>query len=234
MEKIKGLLAKSGCKPELVDSIVESLESFKTDLEARYISLYESKVKAAKKVCVEETEAHKRELARRLQIFCESKSAAIEAQLTKMSAISESKAVTKLKSVRALLEGVELNRNTDGKTAAAMDKAKRQIKQLTEERNSAIAEANRKTAIAAKALKANRQLVTENAKLAEAKKPIVESHKPARLIAPKKISKPVTARPTLIESQDRKAAPQRQEIIIPRGNVFSINDVAAAMDSDLI
>ena len=144
MEKIKDLLVKAGCKTDLVNAIAESLENYKTDLRSRFGTEYAVKVEKAKKVCVEETEAHKRELARRLQIFCETKSAAIEAQLTKMSALSESQATAKLKNVRALLEGVQLNGKQDGRSAAAVEKAQRRIQQLTEEKNKAIAEANRK------------------------------------------------------------------------------------------
>jgi len=235
MDKIKGLLVKAGCKQELVEAIAESLENFKTDLKENFTREYGVKVEQAKKVCVEETEAHKRELARRLQIFCEAKSAAIEAQLTKMSALSESQASAKLKNVRALLEGVELNGKRDGKTAAEVEKAQRQIKQLKEERDRAIAEANRKTAIAEKALKHNRTLVTENAKLSEQKPTVMESQA-RRLEAPRKSARPATTRATLLESQDRRPVQPRvtQNTVARPNGSFSVLDIAATMDVDLV
>jgi hypothetical protein len=237
MDKIKDLLVKAGCKTDLVNAIAESLENYKTDLRSRFGTEYAVKVEKAKKVCVEETEAHKRELARRLQIFCETKSAAIEAQLTKMSALSESQATAKLKNVRALLEGVQLNGKQDGRSAAAVEKAQRRIQQLTEEKNKAIAEANRKTAIAEKALKANRSLVTENAKLTELSRPTISESRPVRkLQAPRQMVKPATTRATLLESQDRRPVVRSANpntISKPTGG-FSVTDIAATMDEDLI
>ena len=134
MNKIKGLLEKSGCNPELVDKICESLEEYKVTLREQYDSEYKDRIEKAKKVCIEETEAHKRELARRVQIFCETKSAAIEAQIAKQSALSESEAVTRLKNIRSLLEGIEPNGELNGQATAALNKAKQKLSQLQEER----------------------------------------------------------------------------------------------------
>jgi hypothetical protein len=234
MDKIKELLAKSGCKTELVSAIVESLERYKADLQDRFTVDFNSKIERSKKVCVEETEAHKRELARRLQIFCETKSAAIEAQLAKMSALSESQATTRLKKMRALLEGVELNGVENGQNAAAMEKAKRRSQQLQEERDRAIAEANRKTAIAEKALKQNRQLVTENAKLKNDQGSITENRAPRRLEPTVRQNRPATTRATLLESQDRRPTARTTPAITRQGNGFSVLDIAASMDPELI
>lgn len=234
MDKIKELLAKSGCKTELVSAIVESLERYKADLQDRFTVDFNSKIERSKKVCVEETEAHKRELARRLQIFCETKSAAIEAQLAKMSALSESQATTRLKKMRALLEGVELNGVENGQNAAAMEKAKRRSQQLQEERDRAIAEANRKTAIAEKALKQNRQLVTENAKLKNDQGSITENRAPRRLEPTVRQNRPATTRATLLESQDRRPTARTTPAITRQGIGFSVLDIAASMDPELI
>lgn len=234
MDKIKELLAKSGCKPELVGAIVESLEQYKVSLQERFTQNFNNKVEAAKKVCVEETEAHKRELARRLQIFCEMKSAAIEQQLAKTSALSESQAMTKLKSVRALLEGVQLNGIDSGKSAAELEKAQRRAQQLQEERDRAIAEANRKTAIAEKALKHNRQLVSENAKY-KTEGLMVENRETKQLVPSVRPSRPVTTRATLLENQDRRPAARPRTALIQRpSQALTVNDIAASMDIDLV
>lgn len=231
MDKIKELLAKSGCKTELVNAIVESLEQYKVNLQGRFTANFNAKVEAAKKVCVEETEAHKRELARRLQIFCETKSAAIETQLAKSSALNESQATTKLKKLRALLEGVQLNGIDNGKTAAELEKAKRRTQQLQEERDRAIAEANRKTAIAEKALKHNRQLVTENTKFKNTN--VVTENRAARRIEPTvRTSRPVAARSTLLENQGRRTTKPNRPANNQRPQL-TVEDIAASI-SELI
>jgi hypothetical protein len=231
MDKIEQLLVKAGCNPELVAGITSSMESFKQNVRESYQKEFDSKLSAAKKICVEETEAYKRELAKRVQIFCETKSAVIESQLSRQSALSESKAQTKLKQVYALLEGIELNGSASGATTAAIENAKRQVRQLSEERNKAVEKANRQTAIAEKALKANRTLVTENAKL---KKVLTESSPApvsrANNAQRKAAAKPMTSRQTLAESQVRQAPKA-----MPKGNgrQFGIVDVARSMAEDL-
>ena len=138
MDKIKSLLEQAGVKPELAKSICESLVQYKETLREQFESEYSSKVQEAKKVCIEETEAHKRELARRLQIFCEAKGAAIEAQLAKQSALSESEALTKLKTVKAVLEGIAINGGTTGQSTAVIERAKKHIRLANEEKKRAI------------------------------------------------------------------------------------------------
>lgn len=230
MDKIEQLLVKAGCNPELVAGITSAMERYKQGIKESYQNEFASKLSAAKKICVEETEAYKRELAKRLQIFCETKSAVIESQLARQTALSESKAQAKLKQVYAVLEGIELNGPANGVTTAAIEKAKRQIQQLSEERNKAVEKANRQTAIAEKALKANRNLVTENAKL---KKVLTESG-PApvakRVEDTRKPARPATSRATLSESQV-KPAPKA----MPKGSgrEFGVIDVARNMSADL-
>lgn len=239
MEKIKSLLVKAGCKPELVESICQSFDEYKTTLREQFENEYAAKVAQAKKVCLEETEAHKREQARRLQIFCETKSAAIEALLARQSALSESESQLKLKKVYALLEGIELNGEQNGQATAAMEKAKRQIQQLAEERARAIEKANRQNAIAEKILKQNRMLVTENNRLKELlgdEAPVAESRqpaRPARLDAGRANGQATTTRATIVENQDRRPpAPRTEPQVKTAGsrNGFGVSDVAAQMD----
>lgn len=234
---IKALLAKSGCKAELVDSICEALDSYKSTIQEQCKAEYTAKLKKAQQVCLEETEAHKRELSRRLEIFCEAKGNAIEAHLKKQSALSESEATTKLRQIKLQLEGVEVNGLQSGQLAAETAKFNRQIQKLTEERDRAIAKANKQTAIAEKVLKHNRTLVQKAAIAESAVKP---QQRPAgRIDAGRSKGKAVTTRPTLTESQDRRP-PQRQQSrpnvvshdVQTRGT-FGISDIAAAVD-DLI
>jgi hypothetical protein len=239
MDKIKALLEKAGSKPELIDKICESLESYKTIIREQLENEYAAKVQEAKQVCIEETESHKRELARRLQIFCETKGAAIESTLAKQSALNESEAFTKLKEIQSLLSGIEPNGMPNGNATATIKKAKQQIKVANEARKKAEAIANRQTAIAEKALKANRQLTTKLQKLqTEGRKPskaVSESKQGQRRRIDQNRTRPAqvkTSRATLVENQDRRppARPARPE----SAKVFGVDQIAQEMDTDLI
>lgn len=246
-QKILDLMAKAGCKPELVQAIGESLVAYRTTIQEQYEADFTAKVEQAKKVCIEETEAHKRELSRRLQVFLETKSAAIDAHLQRQSAMNESAAASKLRNLKALLEGVQVEQNataTNGQvTPAVVENAKRKIQQLTEERNQAIAISNKKNAIAEKVLQHNRELTTENARLKSQlggnRRPVAEGRgaKPnQRIDGSRNGARPTTSRPTIVENQDRRPATQPQP-----GNTrpaskggFGVTDIAGSMDEDLI
>lgn len=232
MNKIKTLLEKANCSPELAESICAALGEYKTTLQEQYEADYRQKLEQAKKVCIDETDSHKRELARRVQIFCETKAAAIDAQLAKQSVHSESVAMTRLKSIQALLEGIEPNGQPNGSTAE-LERARRKIQQVNEEKARAVEIANRQTALAEKALKANRQLSAKlNTVVAESVS--VPAGKPNRALdTRRKSTQPSTTRQTLLENQDRKPPAKNQPIMTPAKG-FGVNDIAANMDSDLI
>lgn len=251
MEKIKALLEKAGCNPELVGSICESLDKYKTTLREQFESEYAAKVEQAKKVCIEETESHKRELSRRLQIYCETKGAAIEATLAKKSALNESEAVAKLRSIKGMLEGVESNSTPNGDVTATMEKAKRQIAIANEERQRAIEKANRQSAIAERALKKNRELSAENVRLGKivegkrGRQPVTEG-KRKRQRQDTRIDgqrnrggRPVSTRSTIVENQDRRppAKPANPHVAgtgTGSGQGYGVDDIAANMDDDLL
>lgn len=246
MQKILELLQKAGCKAELVTAIGESLEEYKNTVREQFESDYTAKIKEAKKVCVEETENHKRELSRRLQIFLETKSAAIDAHLARQSALSESEAMTKLRNVKSLLEGVEVNgKPNNGEATAIAEEAKRKIQQLTEERNQAVQAANRQNAIAEKVLQRNRQLVTENNRLkaqggngGQTRETVTEGRgaprgQTRRVDQSRRAAQPQTSRPTIVENQTRRPAEQPAAPQV-RGAGYNVNDIAANMDEDLI
>jgi hypothetical protein len=240
VNKIKALLEKSGCKPELVDRIVESLASYKNTTREEYRSEYANKLEQAKRICIEETESHKRELARRLQVFCETKSAAIEAQLAKKSALNETEAVSKLKNIRSLLEGIQPNGTHNSQVTAALRKAKRQLQVATEGRQKAVEMANRKIAMAEKIIKRNSSLVMENSRLKEKVQNLVTESRISRSTGSRRIDggrsrqqRPITTRPTLLENQTRKSPPRNTPKISNRGD-FSVADIAGSMDEDLV
>lgn len=219
MDKIKDLLAKSGCKQELVDSICEALEQYKGTLSEKLEADYLCKVEKAKKICIEETEAHKRELARRVQIFCESKVAAIESHIAKNSALSESKAMTKLRSIQEALNGVS-NGVQNGDVEAALKKANKQVRIANEEKKKAIEIANKQTSIAERTLKQYKKVVAENSELKRRAQTVVE-HK-TKLDNRSKQSKPVTTREVLVENQISQGQATASRVEKPVSQIASI------------
>lgn len=238
--ELKDLLQRAGVQPEFTGRIIESLESYKTSIKENLEADFVTKISKAKKICVEETETYKRDLARRVQIFCETKGAAIEAQLRKQSVTSESYSSGKLNKIAAIVEGIELNAGNNGKLLADLQAARAKIRQLVESRNEATELANKQTSIARKILDESKGLETENSRLKRmlAGKTVSESRAPVEprrpsLLPRKNPSQTVkTTRPTLVENQD-PTSPPKQPAIAANG-VFSINSIAANIDETII
>lgn len=239
MIKIKELLEQAGLSSELAEKICESLASYKDSIREQFQRDYSAKVEQAKRVCVEETEAHKRDLARRLQIFCETKGSAIEAQIAKQSALNESAAVSRLNQISAMLNGIEHNGSSNGNVTAA--KYERKLKLALEDKKRAVEIANRKNAIAEKALKRNRQLTAQLQSLQEQRSPsispVTESRQnPAkrRIDVNRGNGQARSTRATMTESQDRRPVPRNTKPITGAGTGYNIADIAAVIDEDLI
>ncbi len=183
MDKIRAILEKLGSK-ELAGQIIECLTKHETELKEKLDVEYKARMAQAQKVCVEEVEEYKKELARKAQVYFESKADKVEQTIAKQVAIHESEAGAKLKEIRALLEGIDLNGNSEAAiraTKTEIEQLNAKIKQLTESRNTAVAKANRSFGIAEQALTRNRELeaLTESLKKeAVEKKPVVEAAKP--------------------------------------------------------
>lgn len=225
--KIQDLMTKCGLKPEVAASLCESIDTHIKEQNKLSQASYDAKLEEAKKVCVEEVDNYKRELARRLQIFCEAKGGVIEQQVSKQSAIKESAAMARLRDIQTLLLGVKPLVGSDSNSSSKQElaKAKAENKQLKESANRAVESANRATAIANKVMKKNR--VLENRILAEEKtqasrpsKPAVRSNRPVAA----RSSQPVTTRATLSENQERSLAGRDQV------NVFTPSGIANLID----
>lgn len=226
--KIKALLEKIGLTPAVSEEVCNVLERYKDTVRKQLQSEYASKVEQAKKVCIEETNAHKRELARRVQIFCETKGAAIEAQLAKQSALNESEAMSKLSQISALLDGLK-NGVQNGDVTAELEKLKRKAQIATEERDKAIAVANKQTAIAEKVIKRNRELtVAIEQKRSQSKPTVAEgANASKRIDGSRNGNRARSTRATLRESQERHPTmPSRRPHISGGGS-----DIAAIADT---
>jgi hypothetical protein len=236
VDKIKALMKKCGVRPELADRLCEGITKHLAQEKARLQSEFKQRQAAAKQVCLEEVETYKRELARRLQIFCEAKGSQIEHSVARQTAIRESAAQTKLRDILSLLEGVEPNGGQNGNLQAENKKLKRQLSQLSENHRKAVEVANRQTAMAGKVLGNNRRL---EAALQESRRNggvSSESRqaRPAQRIDEgrqrRQSGEATTTRPTLRENQER--APRRQPAPVVPGD--GPEAIAADMSADLL
>ena len=166
MEKIKQLLQKCGLSPEASAEICEAFDAHAKQLTEQFEAKFQQRLAKAKKVCFEETEAHKAELSRRLQIFLEAKHSAIDEQILRQSAKIEAESVAKLERIAALVEGVQLNGQAPSELKAELGKFKKLTERLVEERDRAVRKAKQVVSISERVLTRNRQLernvVSEN------------------------------------------------------------------------
>src|SRR4051812_31863035 len=116
MDKISEMLVKCGLTQEVASQICQTIKQHDdavresvNDERRKLKEEYDKRLEAAKKVCVEEVDSYKIELARRLQIFLEAKSVAIDQTMAKNTVVRESEAALKLEQIKAMLDGVVLD-----------------------------------------------------------------------------------------------------------------------------
>ncbi|MDP1712546.1 MAG: hypothetical protein Q8K86_08825 [Candidatus Nanopelagicaceae bacterium] len=206
MQKIKDLLSKIGASKDLTEGIVNELTRFTREAKERLDKDYKDRVETAKKVCTEEVEKYKRELSRKVAVYLESKQAQVARTVEKQLATEGTEASDKLMRVKALIENVQLKTETslaaeDHKQLRERATALEQSNvRLLEERNSAVAKAQRAMGIANEVLAANR-------KLEAAGKPVAESvAKPAGKPVVESVAKPA-GKPVLVETKPTELKP---------------------------
>lgn len=236
MDKLRALMQKCGIRPELSDKLCESFEQHLVERRKQQDAEFRRMQEEAKRVCLEEVGAHKLDLARRLQIFCEAKGAHVEQVVAKQTAIKESAAQAKLQSILGFLEGVEPNGRPNGNLQAENKKLKRQLQKLSEEQQRAVTAANRNSALAAKVLAKNRLLETELQRTRNGH--VVPESRTTRLDKQRQrrpSGEAVTTRQTLRENQERPAQRKQQAAPAPAApETFSVSNIAQLMESDLI
>lgn len=239
MDKIRALLEKCGVKAELCQQICEAIDNYANALKQKNSEEFAAKVEAAKKVCIEEVETSKAELARRLQIFCEAKVAFVEQLLTKHATAKNTEAVETLEHVKGLLEGIQVADETG--LRKQIEQLQQKLTTATEERNKAVEKANRQTKLAESVLKRNRTIehrlaTTERQSDRESLEESVNRGKP-------KVQQPLdagreggiaqTTRRTLRENQDPRLlrANQKQPVTTTKSNgALSPEQIAANME----
>lgn len=232
MDKLRALAAKCGIKPELAESFFDAVDKHLTRKRAELLEEHRHRQEEAKRICLEEVESYRTDLARRLQIFCEAKGAQIEQVVAKRSAMKESAAQVKLRNILSLLEGVEPNGGNQGTLQAENVKLKRQMQKLVSENRKAVEAYNRQSALAAKVLGANRKLeadIRENKRTSGTV--LTEGREGKRLDESRRrrpSGEPVTTRPTQRENQIRRPQPQ-----VRKGD-HTPDGIAMMMESELI
>jgi len=180
MEKLKqALRALPGSTDELVENVCNELDRYTADIKAGYDSDYADKIRKVKQVCVEEVNKEKSAVARKVAIFLESQAKSVEQALKKQRAIEDTEATSLLKRTKSLLEGVNYDDSGVSRDLQAaqtrMQRLERQLKAVSEERNTLLNKANRAHTIAEDLGKKNRKLQGEIAsfrqEISEAKSP---------------------------------------------------------------
>lgn len=211
MEKIKELLKQLGASPEMQTQFIEHLENFQKSVNEEAEKTLAQRLQAAKEVCLEEVATEKLNLARKVEVFLESRISTINREAKKQAAIGESEAVKTLQGVKAMLEGIQVDGTPEDAQAAIAENKKLRVmcSKLQEEKASAMDQAKKANSIAIKALQRTKVMesklqagtVTESVQKPEAK-PVA---KPETLRTP--AAKPATTRTVVTESASPKVAP---------------------------
>jgi len=233
MDKIKGLLKQIGATEELADQICEQFECHEKQIQEKYEGVYTNKLAQAKKICVEEVQKYKVDLAQKVKIFLEGKSGQIEKRLDQQRAIEEGEAKATLRQVREITEGIEVADDAELQALRAkLEKLENKNAQLTEDKKKALVAANRANKIALEIIERGNNTVSESVQDTDSKeegvptktdekvedKTVKESKDKAKTVKKQKVlketvskkkikqAKPKTTRRTLAESQTPKTA----------------------------
>jgi len=245
MDKLKNYLKELGGSDELISAISEELNRFGTDLKSQYERDFENKLSKVKTVCKEAVQKEKAVLARKVSVFLESKLEVIERAAEKQRLQEETEATAKLKGLRALLEGVQLDA---GGNSRELQTAKKQIGRLTkafkslqEERDMAVRKANSANDVALKVLQKNRllegkakaaNLLSEGKGKGKAKpqgskrnkgKPLNEERKPQKRRLAENRQRPAKSKTT-------RQSPASSEVRSANKGDSQIANIAASMD----
>jgi hypothetical protein len=214
MDKIKELLIALKISEEAADELVAKMVEWKETEQNALQEELQTRLQEAKKVCIQAVAEEKQELARKVEIFLESKVAAVERGARGRLAIEESEAANSLKQIKQMLEGINVGvQNEDLQaTQAENEKLRKQLATTSEERNTFQNQYKRAHGIAEQSLARTRNLEEKLQQLTNGE-PIEESNKGSKRKGTileesrKKSGKPKTNRPTRKESQQPAKKP---------------------------
>jgi hypothetical protein len=162
MEKIKDLLKQLGASQELTESILNELKSFHTRTKKQLDEEFHARLEKAKQVCIEEFDKEKVKLAKKVEVFLESRVNTIDREAQKQAAIGESQSSKTLRDMKCLLEGVNIG-DVAKDVQAVKEEAnvlRHRLTQVMEEKDQLKAQAERANEIAMKAINRNKILET--------------------------------------------------------------------------
>lgn len=213
LSKIKSLLKEMKISEESSTEFITLLEGWVANEKKQLAEDFAKRIEQAKKVCIEETEAHKATLSRGVKVFLESKIQAIEKAATKKKAIEESESVNTLKQLKSLLEGINVDEAKANQDLQVVNKEKVALKKELSEAKEALtrekAKASKLSEISEKSME--RQKVLES-RLQTIEKEIKESRKPmgrtlaeAKQPAAKPKTEAVIAKPATAKAGESKS-----------------------------
>lgn len=239
MDTIKNLLKEMKVSDEMTAQFTGILESFvketKESTQKQLQEEFDQKLGKIKKVCLEETRNYKNKLAKKLQVFLETKANAIESQIAKQVAIRESTAEADLREVKAILEGYKVNAEGNADLRAITDQlnaAQTKVKNLTEERDHAVKQAVRAKQIAQTVLDRAKVLQEGKGTPAPAPAPAAPAKAPATTVQ-KQGDKPQTTNTIAEETVAVKPTQQQAPVTAPETpNTMAMTPeaIAAAME----
>ena len=212
MDKIKGLLQQIGASEELAGQLCEELERYDGQIHGKYEGVYKTKLTQAKKICVEEVQKHKVDVARKVRLYLEGKSGSIEKRLDQQRAIEEGKAKATLRQVREITEGIEVADDAELQALRArLGKLETKNVQLTEEKKQAMVAANRANKIALEVIERH-SVVSEEVKPKPETLSKVEKNNKGKVVteSEKKVSNTQQKQKALKEEVSRKKVKQAQ------------------------
>lgn len=164
MDKIVELLKGIGASDELADQVCEELKRFQEQVYNECEETYNKKLEKAKKLCVEEVNSYKADLASKVSLFLESKANRIDERMEGLKAIEEGKAMSKLRSMKQIVEDIEVADDSE------LQALKKKIETLSEEKKSLLSDKKRAEEAANRANKMALELLENQKKT----KPVVE------------------------------------------------------------
>lgn len=148
---------KLGSSNDLAEAIAEEFVKYQRSVKEEYESEYKRRIQAAKQICLEEVKKEKARLARKVEVYLESKQTEISEAANRIIRSEESESSAKLKQIRGLLEGIDIGGDSDRDSKIEdlenqVGRLRKAVQTFREERDSAVEKANRANKIAESAL----------------------------------------------------------------------------------
>lgn len=226
LDKIGAILKQMGISEEAIGEFVNICESWHNEAKEKLQQEYKVRLDKAKKLCIEEVEAHKSNLSRGVKMFLDSQGDLIRRSSEKSSAIAESEAVNKLKKITNLLNGLDVDSAANAQALQAESRKNAElvskVANLTESLNREKAKAAKFGELSEKSLARQRKLEEQATKhanlLSEARNALAKSVPPKR-----------TAE-TISENKTRSRKPVSTTKNLNENNIVKTNDKVESDD----